>query len=317
MREFKDLEELKTAFLAGSVRFDESEYHSIFVSDAEYRKHKSTNHSLEDMLCKGFKAFFVYTLRPNEENKEKEKAAGLHDWIIFLWGFDKKLRMLPYDVRSTTRSRATMAHLGEAFKEIDQSRIIPDRVKVMIIDLPVANELVGKVDTGADICSLHAENIDVDRANQKVSFDCPPLSSNRFTVPLADTQAVRTPSSQETTYRPVISVNLKVGDKGLKDIKVNLNDRSNMDQPFLVGQNALEAGNFIIDPNIIKDSEDLDDLFNTLTEATMSETVDQPTISAEDAAKVFDIFEGSDLTLDELIKVLRTEAINRLKDISY
>lgn len=316
MKEFNNIEDLKKAFLVGNVKFEKS----MTVSGVEYRRLQTTKHSLEEMLCDGYKALFVYSLRPSEKNISKEKSAGLHDWIIFMWGFDKKLRLIPYDVRSTTRSRGRVEHrgLGESFREISQDRIIPDKVKVIIIDLPVANELIGKVDTGADICSLHAENIEIDRGSQKVSFNCPPLSSNRFTVPLAETQVVRTPASEETVNRPVISLNLKIADKGLKDIKVNLNDRSNMDQPFLVGQNALEAGNFIIDPNIIKEQLDIEELLDVLTEESKKDTVDdQPKISPEDAAKMFDLFEGSELTLDDMIKVLRTEAINRFKDLEY
>lgn len=314
MSEYANIEALQQAFKGGDFKFVDT----FTVSGAEYRILKSTEYSVLDMLKKNFKALVIYSLRKNEPNIESAEGAGLKEWILFLWGFNSKLEMVPYDVRSTTSARAQGQRIKEGFKEIDQDRIIPDIVKVMLLDLPAANELTGKVDTGADICSLHAEDISIDRANNKVSFNCPELSTNRFTVPLVDQQAIRVPSSEKTEYRPVISLNIKIANKEIRDVKVNLNDRSHMDNPFLVGQNALEGGNFIIDPNIIKDSVEVDDLIAALTEEYRLEVVeDEKTVSKEDAAHLFDIFEQSNLTMSDLVKVLQTEALNRLKDLDY
>lgn len=311
---FDNILDLKTTFKKGDMKFVDT----ITVAGAEYRLLKSTEYSILDMIEKGHKGLVIYSLRKKDDNVDVAKEAGLHEWILFLWGFDKSLRMVPYDVRSTTGARVRGAIVKENYKEISQDRIIPDIVKVLLIDLPVANTLTGKVDTGADICSLHAENIQIDRGNQTVSFNCPPLSQNRFTMPLADQQAVRVPSSEKTVYRPVITLNMKVADKGLENIEVNLNDRSNMEHPFLVGQNALEAGNFIIDPNIIKDSLEIDDVFELLAEEFSDEIVEEhQSVDPAFAAQMFDIFEQADLTMSELIKILRAEAVNRLKDLDY
>lgn len=200
--------------------------------------------------------------------------------------------------------------IEEDYKEISTDRIIPDIVKIMVIDLPVGNEITGKVDTGADICSMHAENIEVNRGAGKVSFDCKYLSDNRLTMVLSTQQAVRSPSSDETMYRPVVKLNLKISGKALNDVEVNLNDRSKMDHPFLVGQNALEAGNFIIDPNIIKEDE-VEEV------EQVEQIVETPSISKEDIAKIYDLFESSDMTLSDLIKALKLEAIERINKIEY
>lgn len=321
MDHFEDLKDLKQKFVSGNFHFPDS---FTIGDDIEYRYLRSVNHKLEDMLHKGHKAMMIYNVRPAPEHMEKAKEAGLNSWIVLLWGFDPKYRMLPYEARTITRSRETIAtrpeSVAEDYKEVQQDRIIPDKVKVMILDLPVASELIGKVDTGADVCSLHAVNIEVNRGTGKVSFDCPPLSENRISVPLVDQQAVQTPSDQGTVYRPVIALNLKIAEKSLNDVRVNLNDRTNMEQPFLVGQNALEAGKFIIDPNIIKEDVNDDDFIDALVEkfsADKVEVADEKIITEEQITQMYDLFEGSNITFGDLIKILRTESLNRLKDLDY
>lgn len=322
MSSFQDINELKRSFVTGNFDFPET----IDIDDVEYRFLRSVNHKLEDMINKGFKAMFIYTARPSEENLQKLAQTELSRWVVLLWGFDNKNRMIPYTVKSITQSREhtvtrqNMDNMSEDYKEVHDDRIIPDQVKILILDLAVARELVGKVDTGADVCSLHAENIDVNRNTNKVSFDCPPLSDNRITMPLHDQQAIRVPSSEETVYRPVILLNLKIAEKALKEIKVNLNDRGNMDQPFLIGQNALEAGNFLIDPNIIKEEDDVDEeyLVEQLIEKFRYDVVEEDSsLTTEEVSKLYDIFENSDITFGELIKQLRTETINRIEDLDY
>ncbi len=330
MNTFKNIEELKRTFVSGNFDFPESFHVGGDGSNAhaEYRQHTVVNHNIEDMMSKGVKPMWVYSLRPSEENTQAAQSMGLNSWIVLLWGMDPKHRILPYDTRTITKSRATMTShrseqaLPEDYKEVSQDRVIPDKVRIMLLDMPVARELIGKVDTGADVCSLHAEDVKIQHGNQKVSFRCPPLSDNIITVPLVDQQAVQTPSAEGTHYRPVISLNLKVADKALKDIRVNLNDRSNMDHPFLVGQNALEAGNFLIDPNLIKEDTDLsdEDFIQDLVEQYSHEnfTFEQETIITEEQiSNMYDVFESSDISLSDLIKILRTETMNRLTKIEY
>lgn len=325
MNSFKNLKELKNTFISGNFHFPEE----LLIGDdnlnheIEYRKNTVVDFGLEDMLEHNYKPMWVYSIRPTEENQENAKVAGLNNWIVFLWGMDPKHRILPYDVRTIKRSRAMQTTrkseqtIPEDYKEVNQDRIIPDKVRVMLLDLPVARELIGKVDTGADVCSLHAEDININHGTQKVSFRCPPLSDNVITVTLVDQQAVQTPSSDGTEYRAVISLNLKIADKALKDVRVNLNDRSNMEHPFLIGQNALETGNFLIDPNIIK--EDLDDaaFIQMLTEEFSNDVVEEALITEDEITQMYDLFEGSDITLKDLIKILRTESMNRLNKLDY
>lgn len=109
-------------------------------------------------------------------------------------------------------------------------------------------ELKSKVDTGATTSSLHAENIKIDREHNRVSFTCPEISTNVITVDLAGAQEVHA-AGQAGEQRPIIALDVDIDGKPLERVEFNLNDRSNMDVPVLLGQNAIKAGNFKIDIN--------------------------------------------------------------------
>lgn len=229
---------------------------------------------------------------------------------MFLWGAHNNT-VIPYDVRQTTRP------ITEAVQNSIEDRIIPDKVEVHFLNLPISGSVVGKVDTGAEMCSLHAEQVQLNREERTVTFVCPQLAHSRITSPLVDQQAIKT-SGGETTYRAVIRASLKIKGKILKDIEINLNDRSEMDHPMLVGQNALEVGKFLIDPNIIKDGEEL--LTTDFLAELKKDIVTPPntTIDAETAQKIYEAMsEVGDISIGDLMKVLRTQMLKTLDDVSY
>ena len=131
---------------------------------------------------------------------------------------------------------------------------------------------------------------------------------------MVDEQPVKT-SDGKTNNRPVIKMTMKIKNKLLKDILVNLNDRSKMDDPMLIGQNALEAGNFLVDPTILKDGE----LFSAEFLAEVAqEQVPSSLIDKETSRKLYEVLnEAGDLSISELIIILRTEILNNLDDVSY
>ena len=138
-----------------------------------------------------------------------------------------------------------------------QENIIGDVVEVKFLNFNTST-LKGKVDTGATISSLDAHNLQIDQESKQVAFECQHLSQNRITLPLAQQQAVSS-SDGGTEYRPVVALNVKVGDKLLQNAMFNLNNRSKMEYPVLIGQNILEKGGFLIDPRLKKDTmEDYD-----------------------------------------------------------
>jgi len=253
--EFESLEKLKDEFVnKGGFSFPEE----MLVAGIKYRSNQASAYNLKDMMRKGYKAMWVY-MTPY---REQSHSVGLDHAIVFLWGFiPEKHMMVPYDVRSMSKARLEGGVITEKTDNgnsinIPKERILGDVVDVIVTSIPNSGALKGKVDTGADVSSVHAENWKVD--NGQVTFECPELSENRITLPVLEKQAIKS-SNGDVEYRPVIELNIKVNNQQLTNVMFNLNDRGTMSYPMLIGQNILEAGQFMIDPTI-DDPDDPDNI---------------------------------------------------------
>ncbi len=112
-------------------------------------------------------------------------------------------------------------------------------------------ELKAKIDSGAKNTSLHALNIKLFQQNGKqwVSFDT--LNQKKETISLsAPVHRIarikrHNGKSQE---RPVIITGVCIGNI-LRNVEVNLIDRSRLNYPLLIGRTYLD-GNFLIDVSL-------------------------------------------------------------------
>jgi hypothetical protein len=159
--------------------------------------------------------------------------------------------------------------------------------------------LQGKVDTGATTSSLHASDIKVGQG--RVQFTCKELSDNVITLELDGSQEVHSADAGGNT-RPVVTLDITINGTAITGASFNLNDRSNMDMPVLLGQNVLKAGNFIINPN--------DD---GTTDVPDNEDTIQPTRESI-VMKAVEVLAEQDVSLQELISYLQLSAINRIKE---
>lgn len=141
-------------------------------------------------------------------------------------------------------------------KEKQPDNEIGSTVEIRFTNIPGSVPLKGKVDTGADVSSLHATEHNIH--DGRVTFTCPELSTNKITVPLITQQTVKS-SDGGQEYRPVIALNVKVNGKLLTGVEFNLNDRGNMKFPVLIGKNILIKGGFKIDPRLDESCEDCDE----------------------------------------------------------
>jgi len=283
MKEYETITALKAEFVSGDFQLDEE----VKVGDTVYKNiQHATNETMQNMVCENAKGVVVYSGQ-NENN-----------WLMFLWGAHGN-SVIPYDVRTTTQVTE---------KEDIESRIIADKIEVHFLNMPVSSSLVAKVDTGAEMCSLNAQDVQVDRQNKTVSFVAPQLSNNTIKMNLADQQAVKT-SGGDTTYRAVISATLKIKGKVLKDIQINLNDRSDMEDPMLIGQNALQPGKFLIDPNIIKDADQLltAEFLNILREDLVVPSI---ILTEETIQQLYEaLTQVGDISIGDMMKLLQTQVL--------
>jgi hypothetical protein len=110
-----------------------------------------------------------------------------------------------------------------------------------IVLLPWGVTLPARIDTGAAISSLDARNLII-RGNT-AEFSLPEKYGGRqIRLPIVKWRTVK--SSEMKEKRPVVVVDLCIGSKLIRT-QVNLNDRSNVKHPLLIGRNTLKHG-FIV-----------------------------------------------------------------------
>lgn len=121
----------------------------------------------------------------------------------------------------------------------EKTRITSSVLSVEILGF--GEPIEGKVDTGAAQSSMHATEIEIE--GSQVSFV---VGESRFKTAIHQTQDVSS-ADGGTKSRPVVLLNITINGKTLPSVPVNLNDRENMPQKFLIGQDIIKAADFIID----------------------------------------------------------------------
>jgi hypothetical protein len=111
-----------------------------------------------------------------------------------------------------------------------------------VILLPWGVKLPARIDTGAASSSLDARELKVE--DDVADFKLPdPYGGLRLRLPVVGWKTIRTSESRER--RPVIEMEICLGPKPFR-IKANLNDRSMVKYPLIIGRSALRK-NFVVD----------------------------------------------------------------------
>lgn len=125
-----------------------------------------------------------------------------------------------------------------------QEKIMVGAVENVLL-LPWGLSLPARIDTGAATSSLDARNITV--KGKTVEFHLPgAYGGHKARLPIERWSSIKTAALQER--RPVVSVEMCIGSRRVRT-QVNLNDRSQVTYPLLIGRNTLEQG-FIVDPGV-------------------------------------------------------------------
>ncbi len=104
-----------------------------------------------------------------------------------------------------------------------------------VVLLPWGVAMPARIDTGAATSSLDARNIAL--KGKTVEFNLPPQYGGRkISLPLLKLKTVR--SAEAKDQRPVVMVELCIGSRRVRT-RMNLNDRSNVKYPILIGRNTL------------------------------------------------------------------------------
>jgi hypothetical protein len=104
--------------------------------------------------------------------------------------------------------------------------------------LPWEVTLPARIDTGAAISSLDARNLRI--KGNTVEFTLPEqYGGQQIRLPILKWMTVKSAETKEK--RPVVVVDLCIGPKRMQT-EVNLNNRSNVKHPLLIGRNTLMHG---------------------------------------------------------------------------
>jgi hypothetical protein len=120
-------------------------------------------------------------------------------------------------------------------------KIVVGEVEDVIL-LPWGIKLPARIDTGAATSSLDAEELKVEDgfAEFKLSKK---HGGALLRLPIVDWR--HTWSSEASEQRPIVEVELCIGSQRVRT-RVNLNDRSKVRYPLLIGRNTLKE-NFVVD----------------------------------------------------------------------
>jgi len=122
-----------------------------------------------------------------------------------------------------------------------EEKIVVGEVEDVIL-LPWGVKLPARIDTGASLSSLDARDLRV--KDGFAEFTLPKkYGGMQLRLLVVDWLIIR--SSEASEKRPIVEVELCIGSKRIHT-RVNLNDRSTVRYPLLIGRNALKE-KFIVD----------------------------------------------------------------------
>lgn len=111
-----------------------------------------------------------------------------------------------------------------------------------VVLLPWGVLMPARIDTGAATSSLDARNLVI--KGKMAEFNLPPeYGGRRVGLPIATWKTIKTAEAQDR--RPVVVIELCIGSQRVRT-RVNLNDRSNVKYPLLIGRNTLRQG-FVVE----------------------------------------------------------------------
>lgn len=308
--EYKNIQHLEQTFIQGQMgQFPET----LIVEGIRYNflQHRDDVTWRDIVTNKTNKAMTIYSIAKDQENAQQfqqiqrdvDNRAVPDEILAFGWSATNQMRVAPIGNAFTTRSRVSTNRM---FEQTDISYSEPVTIAGLNDDQPFQS----KIDTGADLCSLHAENIQVN--NGTVSFEC---GGKRYQMQMHRSQAIKQADS-EPEQRPVVLLNFVIAGHTIPNVECNLNDRSGMSSPLLVGRNLLSKHDFNIQTNengelTDEEWEQMDALFE---DRVIEESHERPELTTSEIVK---LLMKADISVPELVQEAYRMGIENGNDITY
>lgn len=130
---------------------------------------------------------------------------------------------------------------GAPEEEEEEASAVGLLEKIIIKRINDNKPFEGKVDTGADRCSLHGEEIEV--GENFVRFK---IEDTFYKVPLE--RFVTVLASNGSEKRPIVKFNVEFNGNQFENIEFNISDRSDMKYQVIIGKNLLEVAGVLVNP---------------------------------------------------------------------
>lgn len=148
-----------------------------------------------------------------------------------------------------------LASRGQVQSQCADGRVILGRVENVVLQ-DSKLKLKARMDTGAGVSSIHAEILQVMKADSsgvsrdRIIFHLKDKSGRlvRLERDVQEWMRVKRKGNAGFIERPVVLMDFCIGGR-IIEARVNLANRSRFIYPLLIGRNVLKAGDFLIDPS--------------------------------------------------------------------
>lgn len=133
----------------------------------------------------------------------------------------------------------------KTFKDYYDKNVLGVREIVNFLDFPDMGDVMAKIDTGNEAHNvLHGVNIKDD--GELVSFST--VNNKKLTLNKADSITIHIGSGVKEE-RPVVKLSFKLGGTTYRDIPFSIADRTENEEPVLIGEPFLKQTKSVVDSN--------------------------------------------------------------------
>lgn len=286
MFEFESVEQLNQKFRSGELKEIPTD---VILNKIEFFEKDKLIPDRLSLLNQGRKIIVIYS----------PKAGSIDKRLALVWSLKNGLNISPLLAKLIGMYRASTEKTVMAEADKQEEPTIGTHIEVILRSFNDEQPIRGKVDTGATINSLHAENINIrkdpfDPETEVVDFE---FNGKKYSMTLVDYQAVQS-ADGGVVYRPVVKFNVLYDGNLYEDVLFNLNDRSDMEDKLLIGMNLLKEIGYKIDP--------------TKNESKTEEQQEQDIITEEEWQWIEQQINEDIITLEEETKTQQKQQIHNL-----
>lgn len=305
-----NISQLEQTFISGKLSTIPQ---NMVLHGVAYRFSKHSPDTWDSIITGRKKAITIFSVDQNKKNIkrfEEVKASSADDYdspqtnIALVWGVSRTLGVIPAAAKFIPKTR----QLHVSHKGIVEQTDISYSESVVIVNINDGQPFDAKIDTGADMCSLHADNIQL--SDGTVTFS---INGRTYRMPITDTKEIKQADS-DAQPRPVVTFTFQIGDQTIDNVQCNLNDRSGMDSPLLIGKNLLTRGDFVIRTQVAESVTDTDNEMDWDQLQEMFEHVEVPNVVLqpnfnESVEALVEIMLNNNITLSDVLSQVKQHTI--------